>query len=166
MDLAKSRSGGTDVPRVLPRRRMRQAVLMGAVPLAPQIAPGRQGPRRIASPGRPITRSGCEPRAGAARWMEDRGKMVDGNEARVLGRADERSWIGEDGDGGGWPRRNHSRSCRGDGSKAGRPGFRSTAPRSRASAATAVAGRGVGAPTRSGSVDQGRMSSRPLGSAR
>ncbi len=88
------RSGGADVA---PRRGMRQAALVGAVALAPQTAPGRRGPRRVASPGRPITRSGRRPRAGAARWMEDRGRMVDGNEARVLGRAGDRSRIGEDG---------------------------------------------------------------------
>ena len=70
---------------------------MEAVALAPRTAPGRQGPRRVASPSRPITRSGRGPRAGAARWMEDRGRMVDGNEARVLGRAGDRSGIGEDG---------------------------------------------------------------------
>ena len=92
------RSGGADVaPRGLPRRGMRQAAPVGAVALAPQTAPGRQGPRRVASPGRPITRSGRGPRARAARWMEDRGRMVDGNEARVLGRAGDRSGIGEDG---------------------------------------------------------------------
>ena len=79
------------------RRGMRQAAPVEAVALAPQTAPGRQGPRRVASPGRPITRSGRGPRAGAARWMEDRGRMVDGNEAHVLGRAGDRSGIGEDG---------------------------------------------------------------------
>lgn len=89
---------GADVaPRGVPRRGMRQAALVGAVALAPQTEPGRQGPRRVASPGRPITRSGRGPRAGAARWMEDRGRIIDGNQARVLGRAGDRSGIGEDG---------------------------------------------------------------------
>jgi hypothetical protein len=78
-------------------RSLFQAALVGAAAVALQTAPGRQGPRRVASPGRPITRSGRGPRAGAARWMEDRGRMVDANEALVLGREGDRSGIGGDG---------------------------------------------------------------------
>ena len=73
-----------------------QAALVGPVARARHTAPGRQGPRRVARPGRAITRSGRRPRARAARWMEDRRRIVEGNEARVLGRAGDRSGIGED----------------------------------------------------------------------
>ena len=116
--------------------------------LAPQKSYGRRGPRRVAgSEIDPITQSGRGPRTGAAGWVEDRGRMAGGNEARAVGRAGDRSGIGEDrgtqGDGPVAIALGHGRRhCR----KRDRPGFRSRAPRSRASAATAVSRRGVGAP--------------------